>query len=135
MQVERLRERTQTLRSNAVTGQLYRPNYRRRGRMTEFYFGTTAHVLRVSLRSIEPEAWRLVVVEQRNPKTKYPVVLDGARACRPEDVGVPGSYEELLRALGNQKHKDHEHMRGWAPVGFDPAAFDLVAANRRLRAK
>ena len=181
------------------------------------YFGPTAHVLRVSLRFVEPEVWRRVVVvsemplpkfakvleqamgwesthlhmfdvsgvlfgntdhdaphlidekaarldhvlprvesslrwdydfgdgwehdvvveaiEPLNPKTKYPVVLDGERACPPEDVGGPPGYEELLRALSNPKHTEHKHMVEWAPKNFDPASFDLVTANRRVRSR
>ena len=74
-------------------------------------------------------------IEPLNPKTKYPVVLDGERSCPPEDVGGPGGYEELLRVLNDLTDEEHEHMVSWAPEGFDPAAFDLVAANRRMRAR
>ena len=181
------------------------------------YFGPTVHVLRVSLRYVEPEVWRRVVVvsemplpkfatvleratgwdsthlhlfdvggvlfgdtdhdaphlisekvarvthllpreqsslrwdydfgdgwehhvvveaiEPLNPKTKYPVVLAGERACPPEDIGGLGGYEELLRMLSDPTDEEHEHMLSWAPEGFDPAVFDLVAANRRLRSR
>ena len=74
-------------------------------------------------------------IEPLNPKTKYPVVLDGARACPPEDVGGPGGYEELLRVLNDPTDEEHEQMREWAPEGFDSAVFDLVAANRRLHSR
>lgn len=181
------------------------------------YFGRTVHVLRVSLRYVEPEVWRRVVVasemplakfaaaleramgwdsthqhlfdvggvlfgntdhdapqlinekvarvehllprvesslrwdydvgdgwehdilveaiEPLDPKAKYPVLLDGARACPPEDVGGPPGYEELLRVLSDPTDEEHEHMVSWAPEGFDPAAFDVAAANRRLRGR
>ena len=181
------------------------------------YFGPTAHIVRVSLRYVEPEVWRRITVasdmplpkfakvleqamgwegyhlhmfdvggvlfgpadenadhlidenaaklthvlprvesalrwdydfgdgwehdvvveaiEQLNPKTKYQVALDGERAGPPEDLGGPPDYEELLRALRNPKHGEHKHMVEWVPKGFDPAAFDLVAANRRVRGR
>ena len=79
-----------------------------------------------------------VVVEAIEPldtKEKYPIVTGGERACPPEDCGGTGGYEELLRVLGDPTDEEHESMVDWAPKGFDPAAFDLVAANRRLRAK
>ena len=182
-----------------------------------YYFGPTAHILRVSLRYVEPQVWRRIVVrsdmalpkfakvleqamgwqgyhlhmfdvggvlfgnpdedsdhlinekaakvthvlpqvesslrwdydfgdgweqdvvveaiEPLNPKTKYPVVLDGGRTCPPEDVGGPPGYENLLRILSDPKDPEHEHMMSWASDGFDPAVFDLVAANRRLRGR
>lgn len=64
---------------------------------------------------------------------RYPVCLDGARACPPEDCGgIPG-YERLLAALADPKDPEHDELVGWAPDGFDPELFDLIAANRRLR--
>lgn len=182
-----------------------------------FYFGPTAHVLRISLRYVEPEVWRRLVmksqtplpefataleqamgwesthlhlldvggvlfgntdhdaphlidekaakvthllpregtslrwdydfgdgwehdvvveaIEPLDPKAKYPVVLDGARACPPEDVGGPPGCEELLRVLSNPKSKEYTSMRKWVPEGFDPAAFDVTLTNRRLRGR
>lgn len=48
--------------------------------------------------------------------------------------GVPG-YERLLAALANPTDPEHDELIQWAPDGFDPEAFDLVAANRRLRGR
>lgn len=178
-------------------------------------FGPTVHVLRVSLREVEPVVWRRLVVRSEMPLPKlnqalervmgwegyhlhmfdvggilfgepdedadyvinekaatvkhvlprvgatlrwdydfgdgwehdvmveaiespvegkrYPVSLDGARACPPEDCGGVSGYEQLLAALADPKDPEHEEMVEWAPNGFDPDAFDLVAANRRLR--
>lgn len=31
--------------------------------------------------------------------------------------------------------EEHQHLVSWAPEEFDPAAFDLVGANRRLRGR
>lgn len=74
-------------------------------------------------------------IEPLNAKAKYPIVLDGARACPPEDVGGPPGYDELLRVLSNPKNKEYASMREWAPEGFDPAAFDVAAAIRRLHTR
>jgi hypothetical protein len=66
---------------------------------------------------------------------RYPVCLDGARACPPEDCGgIPG-YGRLLAALADPKDPEHDELAEWAPDGFDPEVFDLVAANRRLRGR
>jgi len=66
------------------------------------------------------------------PRTLYPRVVDGARACPPEDVGgIPG-YEEFVKALRDPRHKAHDSMLEWAGGSFDPEAFDVDAANREL---
>ncbi len=74
-------------------------------------------------------------IESPQEGKRYPVCLDGERACPPEDCGGVGGYEELLRVLADPSDPEHEHMVSWAPDGFDPAAFDLVAANRRIRGR
>lgn len=57
--------------------------------------------------------------------------LEGARAAPPEDCGgVPG-YENLLVALANPKHPEHEDMVEWAGE-YDPEAFDIDAVNKTL---
>jgi len=64
---------------------------------------------------------------------EYPVCLAGRRACPPEDCGGPWSYSDLLEALANPDHLEHEELRGWAPPGFDPTHFDLEEANAAIR--
>lgn len=68
-----------------------------------------------------------VVLEEvaaRVPKAKYPRCLDGARKCPPEDCGgVPG-YEEMLTALRDPTHEEHENMLQWVGGRYDPAEFD-----------
>lgn len=74
-------------------------------------------------------------IESSQEGKRYPLCLEGKRACPPEDCGgVPG-YGELLRVLADPDDDEHDHMVSWAPEGFDPAAFDIVAANRRMRAR
>ena len=66
------------------------------------------------------------------PRTRYPRVVDGARACPPEDVGGTPGYEGFLEAVGDPWHTEHDSVLDWAGGSFDPEAFDIDAANREL---
>ncbi len=60
-------------------------------------------------------------------------ILDGARACPPEDVGGPEGYYEFLEIL--LSHPDSEeavHLREWADGDFDPERFDRRLANAAI---
>lgn len=61
-----------------------------------------------------------------------PVVLDGARACPPEDCGGPGGYADLLRVLDDPGSNLFEHLRARVGDEFDPEAFDRDAKNELL---
>jgi hypothetical protein len=82
------------------------------------------------------DGWRHQVVVERvgaaSKERRLPVCLAGERACPPEDSGGPHGYEELLVAYRDPQHPDHLDIQSWFPRGFDPEAFDLVEANRRL---
>jgi hypothetical protein len=60
--------------------------------------------------------------------TGYPVCLDGARACPPEDCGgVPG-YTSVIEAL-REPTAENAEWREW--IGkYDPEAFAVAAVNR-----
>jgi hypothetical protein len=66
------------------------------------------------------------------PRTRYPRVVDGARACPPEDVGGPPGYVGFLEAVADPRHAEHDSVLEWAGGSFDPEAFDIDAANREL---
>jgi Plasmid pRiA4b ORF-3-like protein len=79
-----------------------------------------------------------VVVEAIDPAeegARYPVCLDGKRACPPEDCGGPHGYANLLSVLADADHPEHAAAAAWVPDGFDPKKFDLAATNRRLRGR
>ena len=81
--------------------------------------------------------WRHDVVvdaiEAPSPDVRYPMCTAGGQACPPEDCGGVYGYEELRAVLADPAHAEHEHMRDWAGDGFDPGAFDQMAATARLR--
>jgi hypothetical protein len=64
---------------------------------------------------------------------KHAVCLDGANACPPEDCGGAGGYEDLLLALADPTHEDHDDLVEWIGGPIDPTAFDLVATNVALQ--
>ncbi len=77
------------------------------------------------------DSWHHVVtVEAMNEpdsEARYPQVLDGARACPPEDCGGTYGYARLLESLADPADPEHDDMIQWAPDGFDPEAFDVQA--------
>ncbi|HSD57815.1 MAG TPA: plasmid pRiA4b ORF-3 family protein [Methanotrichaceae archaeon] len=63
---------------------------------------------------------------------KHPICLKGKRASPPEDCGgVPGYYE-LLEAMKDPEHPEHEHMLEWLGGEFDPEKFEIDEINRQL---
>ncbi|HVA46493.1 MAG TPA: plasmid pRiA4b ORF-3 family protein [Pirellulales bacterium] len=82
------------------------------------------------------DGWRHEVLFEgfptADPKAKYPVCLEGARACPPEDCGGPWGYVDYLEAISNPKHKEHKDMLRWRGP-FDPEAFDAKKATREMR--
>ena len=74
----------------------------------------------------------LIEVRPHEPRSRYPVILDGRRACPPEDCGGPGGYANLLAALRSPKHADHRELREWIGDRFDAQRFDAGELNRRF---
>lgn len=78
----------------------------------------------VTVQAVEmPDEWR----------NSWPICLDGANACPPEDVGGLGGYEEFLQAISNPADEQHEAMWRWWGGPFNPASFDINSANRAIR--
>jgi hypothetical protein len=59
--------------------------------------------------------------------------VTGARACPPEDCGGVTGYYNLLEALADPNHEDHEMLLEWVGGKFDPEAFDVAAVDRALK--
>lgn len=72
-------------------------------------------------------------VEPRRSEVTYPVCLAGKRACPPDDCGGPWGYGNLLAALADPNHPEHDEMTEWAPPGFDLAVFDPNEATDDMR--
>lgn len=67
------------------------------------------------------------------PHVRYPICMAGRRACPPEDCGGTWGYADLLEALRDPNHAEHEHQTEWVGGSFDPEAFDLEETNQVLR--
>ena len=68
-----------------------------------------------------------------DPKAKYPLCLEGERACPLEDCGGVWGYGDLLEAIRNPKHEEHESVLEWIGGRFDPEVFDWKKATREMK--
>ena len=82
------------------------------------------------------DGWRHAILFEklptRDPKAKYPLCLEGERACPPEDCGGPYGYEDFLTAIADPQDERHEEMLEWCGP-FDPEAFDAKEATTAMR--
>ncbi|HEX7127455.1 MAG TPA: hypothetical protein VF406_16990 [Thermodesulfobacteriota bacterium] len=67
------------------------------------------------------------------PGAAYPIFTAGERACPLEDCGGAHRYFELLEIPSDPTHEERDEVVTWTGGAFDPEAFDLSAANARLR--
>lgn len=66
------------------------------------------------------------------PGVAYPVCVDGKLQDPPEDCGgIPGYYN-LLEAIHDPKHPEHEDLLDWIGGEYDPEAFSVEEVNRQL---
>lgn len=66
------------------------------------------------------------------PAVRYPICLEGERACPPEDVGGPFGYQECVEAFTDPDDSRREEFVEW--IGqFDPEQFDAQATTQRMR--
>jgi Plasmid pRiA4b ORF-3-like protein len=76
-----------------------------------------------------------VLVEKilpKEPDVKYPICLDGKRACPPEDCGGPPGFREFVEAVCNPYHEDHQAMIRWVGYKYDPNEFNIALVNKRM---
>lgn len=68
----------------------------------------------------------------KEAKTRYPVCTDGARKCPPEDCGSIAGFHNMLIALKDKTHPEHQEYLEWLGGSYDPKHFDLNVINAEL---
>jgi hypothetical protein len=63
---------------------------------------------------------------------RYPLCVEGERACPPEDVGGVWGYADFLEALADPDHEQHDDYLEWAGP-FDSEQFDAKEATKAMR--
>ncbi len=61
-----------------------------------------------------------------------PRCIAGKRACPPEDCGGIYGYYDLLEAIKDPDHPEHENMMEWLCGDIDPEFFDIEEVNEIL---
>jgi len=76
-----------------------------------------------------------IVLEKRlpaDPGTVYPVCTGGEYACPPEDCGGIAGFYDLLDALADPTHEQHDELQDWVEENYDPDIFSIDDVNRML---
>ncbi len=72
--------------------------------------------------------WRHTIEVEKavdaDASSALPALVDGRRACPPEDCGGPWGYTELLAVLADPTHPEHAERLEWLGGPFDPERFD-----------
>jgi hypothetical protein len=63
---------------------------------------------------------------------RYPLCLEGERACPPEDVGGIRGYAEFLKSIADPENEDHDRFLAWSGP-FDAESFDADKATKAMR--
>jgi len=76
-----------------------------------------------------------IVVEKRlapDPARAYPACVAGERRAPPEDCGGIPSFYNLLEAIPDPEHDQHEELLEWLGQDFDPEGFSVDEVNEWL---
>ncbi|HEY1867704.1 MAG TPA: plasmid pRiA4b ORF-3 family protein [Candidatus Cybelea sp.] len=66
-------------------------------------------------------------------RKQYPICIDGAEPCPPEDVGGPPGYRQLLEVIRDPHHPEHDELKRWAESKFYPHRFWAQEATWQMR--
>ena len=82
------------------------------------------------------DSWEHAILVEKvlppEPGVAYPICVGGKLQGPPEDCGgIPGYYN-LLEAIRDPAHQEHEEMLDWVGGEFNPETFSAEDVNRRL---
>ena len=63
---------------------------------------------------------------------RYPMCVNGSRACPPANCGGATDFNKLLTALDNPGQPEGDDLIYWLPDGYDPTVFDIANVNLDL---
>lgn len=63
---------------------------------------------------------------------RYPLCLEGERACPPEDVGGTRGYFDYCEAMADPTHEEYKDFLAWRGP-YDPGAFDAAKTTKKMR--
>jgi pRiA4b ORF-3-like protein len=78
-----------------------------------------------------------ILLEKTVAPVGRPTCVAGRRHCPPEDCGGVWGYQDLLEALADPDHEQHDDLTEWMAeahglADFDPEFFDPAEADERL---
>ena len=66
---------------------------------------------------------RQIIIEEarpREPEIDYPILVEGARRCPPEDCGGSSGFQNFLKAITDPSHPEHFDALDWYEDQYDP---------------
>ena len=63
---------------------------------------------------------------------RYPLCLEGERACPPEDVGGTYGYRRFVKSIADPQHREHAENLTWVGGPFDPEDFDPEKVTKKM---
>ena len=83
------------------------------------------------------DCWKHTITFEKSESAskifEYPLCIDGAQSCPPEDCGGLGGYYEMLKILKSGSKAQKQEYHEWLGKKFDPAFFDVKKVNKELK--